>query len=1093
MLSVLTLGAWADDVTAVVDNISSYSGTASYVYNKADKQVYVRNNMGTYEPYGKYYTEVEYIESTGSAYINTGYIHKANTRIVADVEFTAENGNWNAVFGSRKGGGAGATNGLVYFWRADGDNKGMYKRNITENFGRDQSSAVGAVINQRYTIDANGNTVTLTKQGESSAYSTITCTGEFSVGDNPLFIFDLSTGNGTPDGSRSKMKLYSFKIYEGNDLVRDYVPITANGEGGLYDKVNDTTIGATGSLACGPITTYYNGKIIYDPTDKVVKKHNGSEFVSIGNMNPDASINATEYKNMKNWTSFPNWWTGVFNSGDNIQWDANTQTNTFDPYVGIGGWEPLYKTLDLDDGVYYVSFKYSGSAWTSHGDFTTLPFLIVKGSNVYQNFDGGYNADNIISYIKLPNTETQDASYNQYFSSTTGKVTLEVQFGVLTDGSQGFWFKFADIDIKKCVFPENYPVVNFSHLINSLVEEVEAFDTKNTTDALATSLNTAKTAARNSLDDAEDLEGQLNAMEALQTAFGKAKAIDAAILRKTVALAEEEGVSHDEADNVLSNAETQKDVDDALAALRLARKRHNAEKVVEEFKGTTPADGLECYLYNVGEKKFLCGGNDWGAHASLGFAAHYVKLIGNDSDGYEIKTYLLDSGHNKSDGQYLGHGGYMDSDPGNKWKFVSQGDNKYNIVWADAESKLLGYNGGTVNNVITECVTTTGPTNQWKLVTKAERDALLVNATPDNPVDATYYIDNPGFDQRWTIEKWTMTDMAVNNRGQQKSDFVVSGWNESGDGNTKENYRIEQVITGLMPGLYEVGVQACYRHGDDSEDDGERVAKLFANNQETTILGVKDEINKIPQYTTLGTDEKAIEAFQTGLYKNKVRVAVGTDGRLTIGVKRDQDDSKPYDWLAADNFRLTYLGPTSESVTVTSAGYATYCSENALDFTGKDIKAYVGTKNGDKLTFTPITQVPANTGLLLVYEGGKTEDVPVIASASAVEGNCLVGVNVETAINSNDYILNKINDGVGFYKAGSWTTLGAHKAYIPAAVGNGVKGFTIDFDDDATGISLMEEGRSKMEDGAIYNVAGQRLNKMQKGINIVNGKKIAVK
>ena len=126
--------------------------------------------------------------------------------------------------------------------------------------------------------------------------------------------------------------------------------------------------------------------------------------------------------------------------------------------------------------------------------------------------------------------------------------------------------------------------------------------------------------------------------------------------------------------------------------------------------------------------------------------------------------------------------------------------------------------------------------------------------------------------------------------------------------------------------------------------------------------------------------------------------------------------------------------------------------------------------------------------MLLAYEGGKTEDVPVIASASAIAENCLVGVNVETTINSNDYILNKINDGVGFYKAGSFTTLGAHKAYIPAAVGNGVKGFTIDFDDDATGIKTLSDSPLKGEN--IYNLAGQRISKMQKGVNIVNGKKI---
>lgn len=44
--------------------------------------------------------------------------------------------------------------------------------------------------------------------------------------------------------------------------------------------------------------------------------------------------------------------------------------------------------------------------------------------------------------------------------------------------------------------------------------------------------------------------------------------------------------------------------------------------------------------------------------------------------------------------------------------------------------------------------------------------------------------------------------------------------------------------------------------------------------------------------------------------------------------------------------------------------------------------------------------------------------------------------------------------------------------------------------DTMTGISLTEEGRSQMEDGAIYNLAGQRLSKTQRGINIVGGKKI---
>ena len=59
-----------------------------------------------------------------------------------------------------------------------------------------------------------------------------------------------------------------------------------------------------------------------------------------------------------------------------------------------------------------------------------------------------------------------------------------------------------------------------------------------------------------------------------------------------------------------------------------------------------------------------------------------------------------------------------------------------------------------------------------------------------------------------------------------------------------------------------------------------------------------------------------------------------------------------------------------------------------------------------------------------------------------------------------------------------------------------IKGFVFKFDDDATGIDDISDynnAKNLNESKAIYNLAGQRLNKMQKGINIVNGKKIMVK
>ena len=82
---------------------------------------------------------------------------------------------------------------------------------------------------------------------------------------------------------------------------------------------------------------------------------------------------------------------------------------------------------------------------------------------------------------------------------------------------------------------------------------------------------------------------------------------------------------------------------------------------------------------------------------------------------------------------------------------------------------------------------------------------------------------------------------------------------------------------------------------------------------------------------------------------------------------------------------------------------------------------------------------------------------------------------------------------VGFYwmaENGGAFNCPAHKAYLAVPVSsNPVKSFYAFDDDDPTSIQTIDNGQQTTE-GAIYNLAGQRIQKMQKGINIVNGKKI---
>ena len=184
-----------------------------------------------------------------------------------------------------------------------------------------------------------------------------------------------------------------------------------------------------------------------------------------------------------------------------------------------------------------------------------------------------------------------------------------------------------------------------------------------------------------------------------------------------------------------------------------------------------------------------------------------------------------------------------------------------------------------------------------------------------------------------------------------------------------------------------------------------------------------------------------------------------------------------------------------ESVTVTSAGYATFASDNALDFTNSSIKAYIATADGTTgVTFTKIDKVPAGTGVLLYKDGGATENIPVFDGTGAEDTSDNVFVpGTGAAVASEgtgvkNYILSNGSEGVGFYPA-SGKTVAVGKAYISVSTETNVKGFIMLPDsDDPTAIEMVN-GQSSMVN-EIYNLAGQRINKLQKGINIVNGKKI---
>ena len=145
---------------------------------------------------------------------------------------------------------------------------------------------------------------------------------------------------------------------------------------------------------------------------------------------------------------------------------------------------------------------------------------------------------------------------------------------------------------------------------------------------------------------------------------------------------------------------------------------------------------------------------------------------------------------------------------------------------------------------------------------------------------------------------------------------------------------------------------------------------------------------------------------------------------------------------------------------------------------------------GTTVNLESTSTINANSPVLIEGEGTlelKATNAVVNATGDAALINgMLSGTFKSIPAPVGSYVLQKQNGTAGFYLvADVQPTVNAFRAHLNVP-NSDVKLYT--FGDEATGISLTP---ALLEEGTIYyNVSGQRMSRMQKGINIVNGKKI---
>lgn len=157
--------------------------------------------------------------------------------------------------------------------------------------------------------------------------------------------------------------------------------------------------------------------------------------------------------------------------------------------------------------------------------------------------------------------------------------------------------------------------------------------------------------------------------------------------------------------------------------------------------------------------------------------------------------------------------------------------------------------------------------------------------------------------------------------------------------------------------------------------------------------------------------------------------------------------------------------------------------------------------DGSTLQFTSVDATEANTPYVVVASSyslgldGTDVAVPatpasLAASASDVE---FIGTMAETTVPASDatYSYYAYNNGEFVKVVDAAATLPAFRGYFKVANGGaGSRALNISFEDAATGIETLNTVENETKSNTIFDLSGRRVNAAQKGVYIVNGKKV---
>lgn len=203
------------------------------MYDKITEQLFYTKGTKQFT-YGREIHYVDYLESTGTQYIDTGFTPNQNTKVELDYKITQDLSTGFPFFGSRT---SASSNGYSYQRYGSGVMGGQYGSNIA-------NSTIPPDLNRHIVIRDKNKIYLDGTEIASNPTSTFTCPGN-------LYL-NAMNNNGTAAVQNCGVTYYYMKIYDNGTLVRDYIPaIDENGVGYMFDRVSHTIYDNAGTGAFG--------------------------------------------------------------------------------------------------------------------------------------------------------------------------------------------------------------------------------------------------------------------------------------------------------------------------------------------------------------------------------------------------------------------------------------------------------------------------------------------------------------------------------------------------------------------------------------------------------------------------------------------------------------------------------------------------------------------------------------------------------------------------------------------------------------------------------------------------------------------------